>query len=379
MRNAPKRRARSAKKNCNKPRPSPQLFNSVFGNQTSAPPIPGDVRDDIIVNAVWGTISVLATEKQHALVQQHIDSITQTAQRQVLIEATIAEVTLSDAYQGGVDWSRLAITGGLNVTQSLTGGVANAFTAGGLTVGYTDANSQLGNISASVKLLQQFGNTRVLSSPKLMTLNNQTALLKIVDNLVYFSIDATTNTSVNTGTNISVNTTAQTVPVGMVMSMTPQINENGQVSLSVRPTITRLNGFANDPNPLLCSAAIAAANGGKCLTNPVPQIQTREMESVLQLISGQTAILGGLMQDNTSFARNALPGIGNPANAGALSEIFSMRNDSLTKSELVIFLRATVITNPSLESDELKFFERLLPKQSAVPGPGNADKTRAAR
>ena len=248
-----------------------------------------------------------------------------------------------------------------------------------MTVGYTNANSQIGNISASVKLLQQFGNTRVLSSPKLMALNNQTALLKIVDNIVYFSVEATTTTAANVGTNTTFNTSALTVPIGMVMSMTPQVNENGQVSLSVRPTITRLNGFANDPNPSLCTAAIAAANGGKCLTNPVPQIQTREMESVLQLVSGQTAVLGGLMQDNTSYARNAVPGVGNPGNTGVLSEIFSMRNDAVTKSELVIFLRATVITNPSLESEELKFFERLLPRQSETPASGQTEKTGAAK
>lgn len=358
---------------------APQLFNSVFGSQAAAAPLAGDVVNDIVVNAVSGTISVLATEKQHALVQQHIDSITQVAQRQVLIEATIAEVTLSDAYQGGIDWSRLATSGGINFTQSLIGGVANAFSAGGLTVGYTRTNSQIGNIRASVQLLQQFGNTRVLSSPTLMALNNQTALLKIVDNIVYFSIDATTNTSTQTGTNLSVNTTAHSLPIGMVMSMTPQVNDNGQVSLSVRPTITRLNGFANDPNPLLCSTAIAASNNGRCLTNPVPQIQTREMESVLQLVSGQTAVLGGLMQDNSSFARNTIPGAGNPANTGVLSEIFGMRNDSITKTELVIFLRATVISNPSLESDELKFFERLLPRQSDASGATNTDKPGAKR
>jgi general secretion pathway protein D len=161
------------------------------------------------------------------------------------------------------------------------------------------------------------------------------------------------------------------------MSMTPQINENGLVTLSVRPTITRLNGFANDPNPSLCN--VNNLNAGKCLTNPVPQVQTREMESVLQLNSGQTAVLGGLMQDNTSYARNAIPGVGNPGNTGVLSEIFSMRNDAISKSELVIFLRATVISNPSLESDELKFFERLLPRQSETPDATKIEKTGAAR
>ena len=200
---------------------APQLFNSVFGPQTgtTAAPTANDILNDIVVNAVAGTVSVQATEKQHALIQQHIDSITQVAQRQVLIEATIAEVTLSDAYQGGIDWSRLASSGGLNLTQTLTTGIANAFSSGALTIGYTNANSQIGNISASVKLLQQFGNTRVLSSPKLMALNNQTALLKIVDNIVYFNIDATTTTAANVGTNTTFTTTALTIPIGMVMSI----------------------------------------------------------------------------------------------------------------------------------------------------------------
>src|SRR6185295_4202061 len=173
---------------------------------------------------------------------------------------------------------RLANSGGISFTQSLIGSVPSAFNPGSLSIGYTNPTSSIGNISATVKLLNQFGNTRVLSSPKLMALNNQTALLKVVDNIVYFNIEATTTTAANVGTNTTFNTTAQTVPVGMVMSMTPQINENGQVTLTIRPTITRVNGFANDPNPSLCSVQIAAANGGKCLVNPVPQVQTREME-----------------------------------------------------------------------------------------------------
>jgi general secretion pathway protein D len=144
----------------------------------------------------------------------------------------------------------------------------------------------------------------------------------------------------------------------MVMTLTPQINDNGQVTLSVRPTISRILSFVNDPNPALATAGV---------TSPVPQIQTREMESVLQLVSGQTAILGGLMQDNIQYNRNAVPGAGNPANTGLLSEFFGFRNDQITKSELVIFLRSTVIPNPSLESDELKFYQRFLPRQTDTP------------
>ena len=335
-----------------------QLFNTAFSGPQSSPPIPGDMRNSIIVNPIANTVSVLATEKQHALIQQYLDNVMQSSQRQVLIEATIAEVTLSDAYQGGIDWSRLAISGGLNVTQSLLGGIANGFVPGSLTVGYVNPTSRIGNIASTIKLLNQFGNTRVLSSPKLMAINNQTALLKVVNNIVYFSIEASAATTQGAVTQ-TFNSTAQTVPVGMIMSLTPQINENGQVTLNVRPTISSIVDFKNDPNPSLCDAARA-----NCVQNPVPEIQIREMESVLQLVSGQTAVLGGLMQDNINYKRNAVPGIGNIPYIG---ELFSARDDSVTKSELVIFLRPTIVANPSLDSDELKFYQRFLPQQKQTP------------
>jgi general secretion pathway protein D len=155
----------------------------------------------------------------------------------------------------------------------------------------------------------------------------------------------------------------------MVMSLTPQINDNGQVTLTVRPTITRINGSVNDPNPSLCvtTGVPPVLVGGKCIVNAVPQIQVREMESVLQLLSGQTAILGGLMQDGGLYNRSAVPGVGDFGRTGFLSELFSARSDQLTKSELVIFLRATIIKNPSLESDELKFYQRFLPQQTETP------------
>ena len=104
------------------------------------------------------------------------------------------------------------------------------------------------------------------------------------------------------------------------------------------------------------------------------------MESVLQLVSGQTAILGGLMQDNQQYNRSATPGAGNPANTGFFSELFGARDDKVTKSELVIFLRSTIITNPSLDSEELKGFQQFLPRQTEKPTesvPG--EKTGAAR
>lgn len=346
------------------------LASTVISAQGANPQQASLVPDDVVVNPVTGTITINATDSQHQLIQRHLDSVISAIQRQVLIEATIVEVVLSDAFQAGIDWSRLPISGGLSITQALLGGFNAAATGAGaaagnaLTIAYTNPTTNVGNISGTVKLLEEFGNSRVLSSPKLMAMNNQTALLKVVDNLVYFEIKADTTTN-QVGSNTTFNTTAKTVSVGVVMGVTPQINEDGRVLLNVRPTVTRLNSaqpFINDPNPSLCDAART-----NCIANPVPQIQVREMESVLQVVSGQTVILGGLMQDNTSAAREQIPGtdsLGEP-----LANLFRFRDQRARKSELVIFLRPTVVTNPTLESDELKFFQRFLPQAESAPAP----------
>lgn len=360
---------------------APTLATSVMSapgsNQQQATLLP----DDVVVNAVSGTVTINATEKQHLLVQNHIDGIVNAMQRQVLIEATIVEVALSEKYQGGVDWSRLPVTGGPSLVQKTLGGFGTGLSQQGnnfFQIGYVDANSPLGNISATIQLLQEFGNTRVLSSPKLMALNNQTALLKVVDNIVYFEVSSSTTQSQTTALQ-TFTTTAKTVAVGVVMSVTPQINEDGRVSLTVRPTVTRLRPeqpFVNDPNPALanpCGVGTPVCNIAPIL-NQVPQIQVREMESVLMVGSGQTVVLGGLMQDDARRNRQQIPGADALAAAG---ELFRFRDEQVGKSELMVFLRPIVVANPTLESDELKFYQRFLPKPEASPPP--AEKSDAAR
>ena len=325
------------------------LYSAAFPPGTTT-----DVKNDIVVNPVTGTITVMGTEKQHALVQQYLESVGSAAQRQVLIEATIAEVRLSNAYQAGVDWSRIATGTGFTFQQQLLG--TNLGAAPRMVVGYTNPTSEVGNIALSLRMLEQFGNTRVLSSPKLMALNNQSALLKVVDNIVYFNIEANTNTNQTTSLT-TFTSTAKTVPVGLVMSVLPQITEAGMVNLTVRPTISSVIRFVADPNP-----SLQLDSSGNQLANPIsnliPEIQVREMESVLQAGSGQTIILGGLMQDNVRRNRDQIPGLGNIPRLG---EAFQYRDEEVTKTELVIFLKPTVISNPSLDSDELKMFQRFLP------------------
>lgn len=306
----------------------------------------------VIASPETGVISVRATSRQHEKVQEFLDKVMASARRQVLIEASIVEVTLNDTYQAGIDWTRLG--GGFNINGSLgttgivspSGVAAAAGSVSPFVVGYSS-----NDISLGLRLLQQFGNTKVLSSPKLMVLNNQTAVLKVVDNLVYFTIQSQISQGLTTGsTNLqSVTTTPNTVPVGVVMSVTPQINDLGQVNINVRPTISRVVSYVNDPNPQLANANVISR---------IPQIQVRELESVLRVNSGNTAVLGGLMQDNIQQASDRVPEV---SKIPFFGKLFTARSDFTIKTELVIFLRPIVIQNATLESEELQSYKQYLP------------------
>jgi len=238
--------------------------------------------------------------------------------------------------------------------QQSLGPAINAVSTG-FAVSYLNPVSALGNLAASVTLLKQFGDTKVISSPKLMVLNNQTAMLKVVDNLVYFTVQAQQSQGTTGGVLSTITTTPNTVPVGIVMSVTPQINETSAVNINVRPTISRVVSFVRDPNPQL-----NGANGALVIPSQIPQIQVREMESLLQINSGNTAILGGLMQDDMQRNTDKVPGLSDVLGVG---EVFKGRDDANKKTELVIFLRPTVIANASLESDELSAYKQYLPSQ----------------
>lgn len=132
-----------------------------------------------------------------------------------------------------------------------------------------------------------------------MVLNNQTALLKVVDNIIYFTIDVEEDIQENF-INRTFTSEIHSVPVGLVMSVTPQISNIDSVTLNVRPTISRVLKFVEDPNP-----ALADSN----TTSLIPEISVREMESVMQVNGGDTAIIGGLMQDEHGDDTSGVPGL----------------------------------------------------------------------
>lgn len=322
----------------------------------SAAPVAFREAASVIANPEAGILSIRATSRQHAKIQEFLDQVMASARRQVLIEATVAEVQLNNQYQRGIDWSKLRTgSAGFEFRQSSAGTPAGLNT-NAFVVGYA-----LGNYSftSAVKLLESFGSVRVLSSPKISVLNNQTAMLKVVDNLVYFTVQANTTAAANSPSQTTFTTTVNSVPVGFIMSVVPQISATDTVLLNVRPTISRKLTDVPDPNPALANpCGVGVSNcSTPSIQSLIPVIQTREMESVLRVQSGQIAVLGGLMQDSVSDIEDTVPGLNRVPGIGAL---FEQRKDTNQKTELVIFLRSTVLNDPSVNGD-FRNFRSLLP------------------
>ena len=333
----------------------------------------------VIVNAEASVVIVRATSRQHEKIQEFLDQVLANAKRQVLIEATIAEVQLNNQYQQGIDWSVLRTRGITTVsgsqissgnfttnpnpppgiTEAAPGSLPSASSIPNL---LTLAASRGTNIAGVLQLLESFGTVRVLSSPKLSVLNNQTALLRVVDNVVYFNVQVTVVPGgPNQNSTTATNTSPVTVPVGFVMNVTPQISDNDTILLNVKPTTTRVVRFISDPNPDLAKAGVQ---------NLIPQLRMREMESLIKVNSGQIAVLGGLIEDSVNDVEDTIPIINSIPFIGSF---FSSRNRNNTKTELVIFMRPIVVKDPSIDGD-FRSFRTMIPGEDFIsrPNPGKA-------
>ncbi len=305
----------------------------------------------VIANRESGVLYVRATSKQQEKVQEFLDQVMAGAKRQVLVEATVAEVQLRNEYQRGIEWQRVPSgTTGFTFSQPALA-PPTGFNPNPFLIGYV---STANNFSVTLKLLEQFGDVRVLSSPKLSVMNNQTAILRVTRDIIYFTITPSTQPITFAGSgaggvtvNASFTTTPNIAAEGFMMAVLPQINETDGVVLNVRPTIRRQVGSARDPNPALQGAATQ---------NDIPLFETREFDSILRLQSGETAVLAGLMQDQVENTDAGIPGI---RSIPLIGEALSSRSDLTRKTELVIFLRASVIRDPSADGDFRRFRDQL--------------------
>lgn len=291
---------------------------------------------DFSINAEAGLLTLFASPELHQSAKQYLDRLHRSTRRQVLIEASVVEVTLSDSFEAGIDWQLIAKgLSGISAAQIFVGAPAVTSDTVGRLVSPAGLVSMVhqggdGELTATLSLLERFGDVKILSRPRIIALNNQASVLKVVDNRVYFTAKVE-RSQTDTKSEIVTQTEIHTVPVGLVMNVTPQISGDGAIMLNVRPTLSRILGFVNDPNPELALANIK---------NGVPEIQVREMESMLRVQSGEVAIIGGLMQESEELDQSRLPGLGR---VPILKQLFSHRKTTKRQTELLIVLRPTIV------------------------------------
>lgn len=290
------------------------------------------------LNRQAGLISVFAPERLHTKVAEYMKELKKSVSSQVLIEAKVLEVTLSDRFSAGIDWSRVGVdllggTGAIGFgprAESLVRGLID--TTEGAEAGY-DGSLSFGtnDFNLAIEALSKFGTVSALASPRLTVLNNQSAALNVAENIVYFEI--TTEQTPGTDGGAPLTTTEseiKSVPEGVLINVQPAIDlDLDRISMAIRPTITSITQRVPDP-----------VNVG----NTVPQVNVQEFDSIIQVNDGQTVVLGGLMQDRVQSTKNGVPVLSEvPFIGGA----FRNQVDEISKTELVVFLKATIVDDRS--------------------------------
>lgn len=336
-----------------------------------APPPEAENATFYSLNRQAGTLMVSATERQHEIVRRFLSAIESNASSQVLIEAKIVEVTLNDSYQTGINWNKFAVgnvsfSGSFDTVKSSN----SSITPANITVLSNKLFGTGTDLSSAVRFLDEFGTSRALSSPRLNAMNNQQAVLTFAENIVYFKVKikvtaAVPGTGVSAGTPaiIEVNSEENKAPVGILLSLLPTINkETDEITLSVRPTLTRVTQFVLDPSfPIQVAVALnnlsADASSAdliekiKNTDSKVPQIETRELDSILKVKSGQVMVIGGLLEDKISNTDSGVPGVSRIPYFGNLFKSVDKQN---SKKELIIFIRATIVDPHGNASDANK-------------------------
>jgi len=320
--------------------------NASASTATTNPMLP-----TFTLNKQAGLVNVYAPEHAHKEIESYLKLVRRAVTSQVLIEAKILEVTLNDEHATGIDWRAMSF-GDLTVNYLTSTGNAtlNALSPAtsplpANTSVAADSNFVLGSagddFQAMIKAISGFGTVRALASPRLTVLNNQSAVLNVANNRVFFEIDIDV-TSDDNGTQVDIDSDIRNVPEGVLVNVQPSINlDNGTISMSVRPTITRIIDTKPDPAvQYVTASAVPPIEGVESL---VPELNVQEIDSVIQVRSGQAVVMGGLLQDRTASTQEGIPVASEIPILGAL---FRQHNDLIQKTELVIFLKATILPSP---------------------------------
>ncbi|BAN36471.1 mannose-sensitive hemagglutinin L [Sulfuricella denitrificans skB26] len=333
----------------------------------------------VVINPQSGVVLVRAMPAELRDVSTFLNASQLSVERQVILEAKILEVELSDGYQAGVNWgafrtgsnSRLS-TGNVSPGTVLqtsgplaTGATAMDFAARTYTNPVLDALPgvsmvtnpanvgglfglafQTSNFAALIQFLETQGNVQVLSSPRIATLNNQKAVLKVgTDEFFVTNVSTTTTTGTSTTTTPSV--TLQPFFSGIALDVTPQIDENNNITLHIHPSVSKVTTV---------NKVVDLGSAGS-INLPLASSNISETDSIVRAQDGQIIAIGGLMKQATNDDRSQLPGAGD---VPVLGNLFRNTNRSTVKRELVILLKPTVIqSDANWQQDILQSQQRI--------------------
>src|SRR3990172_2770591 len=259
------------------------------------------------------------------MVSAYLRALDERARTGVIIEARILEVTLDDATRYGIDWSALPSMSWLGLSGSLSGGAVMSQTlSSGLDTGFKFGVTG-SHLNAFLDTLATKGQLNVLSAPKVATLNNQKAIIRIGRQDVFFRAIVTPATTTSAAI---VTFNPDTITEGIILSVTPQVSRDGHVMLSIHPTITERVGTATAPD-----------------RNTAPIVDVRETSTMVSVADGQTVVIGGLMQERTQEVVSSVPFIGDIPFIGAL---FRNVEQKKRKTELVILITPRIVPPASL-------------------------------
>ncbi|HRI83297.1 MAG TPA: type II secretory protein PulD, partial [Opitutaceae bacterium] len=284
--------------------------------------------DRLVLNRFSGVAQVTAPLARHEAVRAFLQLVNHRITRQVEIEARLVEVTLRDERKLGIDWELAAgavgeatLSAGSPLEVPGVGGTmfaANSFAA----------NLGFGRATAVIHALRQQGDVRTVAQPRLRALNNQTAFIKVGEDRPFFRLQQST-TFQQGGTTVPVNQTQEqfsvsTITIGTILAVTPQIDGEGVITLDVLPAITRLQAIVTSPD-------------GR---QTAPLTDVKQASTIVRLRDGETAVIGGLISEESGETVRAVPVLGSmPGVGGAFRSKAKLR----ARTELVIFLTPRLV------------------------------------
>jgi MSHA type pilus biogenesis protein MshL len=311
-------------------------INSILGMQADAGGGTAGVQQGYTVNRLTGMVYVTASKKNLQRVENYVKSVRKAIGRQVMIEARIIEVTLSDTFQFGIDWTLVdrfmtsagrttsSFTFGTSLFNNIVSSTGPAFTI----TGVPSFGGAEGDLNFTVKALEEQGEVRTLSNPKLNIMNGQTALLTVGRNEAYISkVETTTTGGTATVTTFTVDTNS--VLSGILIGILPYINESGEISLTVTPIVSDLVKFTtkNVGTPTVVELSL-------------PTVDLRQLSTTVKVRHGDVIVIGGLIQQKESLTDDQIPFLGN---IPLLGYLFKSRNKLERKVELVIVLQPVLV------------------------------------